>query len=94
MEVIVFPRDYERNREFLNEEEKIYVRGRVSLSEDAQGKLICQRVVAFSQISNEIWIRFKDKDDFAQNESRVYSAIENSDGHDRIVIFLPGTKSH
>ena len=94
VEVIVFPRDYERNREFLNEEEKIYVRGRVSLSEDAQGKLICQRVVAFSQISNEIWIRFKDKDDFAQNESRVYSAIENSDGHDRIVIFLPGTKSH
>ncbi len=93
VEVIVFPRDYERNREFLNEEEKIYVRGRVSLSEDAQGKLICQRVVAFSQISNEIWIRFKDKDDFAQNESRVYSAIENSDGHDRIVIFCQAQKA-
>ena len=93
VEVIVFPRDYERNREFLNEEEKIYVRGRVSLSEDAQGKLICQRVVAFSQIPNEIWIRFKDKDDFAQNESRVYSAIENSDGHDRIVIFCQAQKA-
>lgn len=93
VEIIVFPRDYEKNREFLNEEEKIYVRGRVSLSEDAQGKLICERVVAFSQIPNEIWIRFKDKDEFTQNESRVYSAIENSDGHDRIVIFCQAQKA-
>ncbi len=93
VEIIVFPRDYEKNREFLNEEEKIYVRGRVSLSEDAQGRLICERVVAFSQIPNEIWIRFKDKDEFTQNESRVYSAIENSDGHDRIVIFCQAQKA-
>ena len=93
VEIIVFPRDYEKNREFFNEEEKIYVRGRVSLSEDAQGKLICERVVAFSQIPNEIWIRFKDKDEFTQNESRVYSAIENSDGHDRIVIFCQAQKA-
>ena len=53
VEVIVFPRDYEKYREYLNEDEKIYVRGRVSLSEDAKGKLICERVVAFSQIPKE-----------------------------------------
>ena len=47
VEVIVFPRDYEKYREYLNEDEKIYVRGRVSLSEDAKGKLICEKVVAF-----------------------------------------------
>ncbi len=93
VEIIVFPRDYERNRNFLNEDEKIYVRGRVSLSEDAQGKLICERVVAFSQIPNEIWIRFEDKEEYEKNESRVYSAIENSDGHDRIVIFCQAQKA-
>lgn len=93
VEIIVFPRDYEKNREFLNEEEKVYVRGRVSASEDAQAKLICEKVVAFSQIPKEIWIRFPDKDDFLKNESKVYQCIENSDGKDQIVIFCQAQKA-
>ncbi len=93
IEVIVFPKDYERNREFLNEEEKIYIRGRVSASEDAQAKLICEKVVAFSQIPKEIWIRFATKDDFMKNESKVYQCIENSDGNDHVVIFCQSPKA-
>lgn len=92
VEIIVFPRDYEKNREFLNEEEKIYVRGRVSASEDTQAKLICEKVVAFSQIPKEIWIRFTDKKQFLENESKVYQCIENSDGSDRIIIYCQAEK--
>ncbi len=93
VEVIVFPRDYEKYREYLNEDEKIYVRGRVSLSEDAKGKLICEKVVAFSQIPKEVWIRFDDKETFMKNENRVYQAIENSDGQDRVVIYCQAQKA-
>ena len=91
--MIVFPRDYEKYREYLNEDEKIYVRGRVSLSEDAKGKLICEKVVAFSQIPKEVWIRFDDKETFMKNENRVYQAIENSDGQDRVVIYCQAQKA-
>ena len=93
VEIVVFPRDYEKNREFLNEDEKIYVRGRVSASEDTQAKLICEKVVAFSQIPKEIWVRFADKEQFLNNESKVYQCIENSDGSDQIVIFCQKEKA-
>ncbi|MCX4384161.1 MAG: OB-fold nucleic acid binding domain-containing protein, partial [Parabacteroides distasonis] len=35
VEVIVFPRDYEKNREYLEEENKIFIRGRVSEEDEA-----------------------------------------------------------
>ena len=93
MEVIVFPRDYERSREILNTDEKVYIRGRVSASEDTQAKLICEKVTAFSQVPREIWIRFATKEAFLENESKVYQCIENSDGSDPVVIFCQSPRS-
>ena len=41
VEVIVFPRDYEKNREYLEIDKKIFVKGRVSEEEERPSKLIC-----------------------------------------------------
>ena len=49
VEVLVFPNDYEQYRAFLEEDQKIYVRGRVSVSEEEDSKLICQQIVPFGQ---------------------------------------------
>ena len=35
VEVVVFPRDYERNQNYLNEDSKVFVKGRVSEEDDA-----------------------------------------------------------
>ena len=40
VEVLIFPRDYEKNRELLIEDEKVFVQGRVSIGDDPAGKLI------------------------------------------------------
>ncbi len=93
VEVIVFPRDYEKNREYLVEDNKVYIRGRVSSSDDAAAKLICEKIIPFSQIPREVWIRFDDKDSFLMKEKRIYELIENSDGNDAIVIFCQKEKA-
>ena len=93
LEIIIFPRDYEKNREFLDEENKIYVKGRVNASEDTQAKLICEKIVAFSQIPKEVWIRFPDKDSFLSVEKQVYETIDNSDGNDKVIIFCQKEKA-
>ncbi len=49
VEVIVFPRDYERYHALLNDDEKIFVRGHVSIEEDKDGKLICERIHSFAE---------------------------------------------
>ena len=49
VEIMVFPRDYEKYGSLLNEEAKIFVRGRVSAEEDKDGKVICEQIVSFEE---------------------------------------------
>lgn len=49
VEVVVFPGEYERYGPLLTEDAKIFVRGRVNLEEDKDGKLICEQIVSFEE---------------------------------------------
>ena len=53
VEVVVFPQDYEKHQKYLTEEQKVYIRGRVSASEDQQAKLVCERIIPFDEIPKE-----------------------------------------
>ena len=93
VEVVVFPRDYERNSRKLVEENKVFVRGRVSLEEDKDGKLICERITAFDEIPRKLWIKFKDKEDYQQGEEELLSLLADSDGNDSVVIYIESLKA-
>ena len=54
VEVIIFPRDYEKYQQYLGEDQKIYIRGRVSASDDQQAKLVCEKILPFDEIPKEI----------------------------------------
>ena len=60
VEVVVFPRDYERNQNYLNEDSKVFVKGRVSEEDDAPSKLICETIIPFEQTKRELWIQYGD----------------------------------
>ena len=47
VETIVFPRPYEESGALLEEDGKVFVRGRVSLEDEKDGKLICEKVWPF-----------------------------------------------
>lgn len=49
VEIVVFPRDYEKYNALLNEDAKIFVKGRVSVEEDKDGKVICEQIVSFEE---------------------------------------------
>ena len=87
VEVVVFPRDYEKYKEYLQEENKVFIRGRVSEEDDAPSKLICESVVPFSQTRKELWLQYADKDTFLAQEQMLYDLIGNSDGRDEVVIY-------
>jgi DNA polymerase-3 subunit alpha len=50
VEVIVFPNDYEKYSSLLNEDEKIFIRGRANVEEDKDAKLICSRICTFDEV--------------------------------------------
>ncbi|MBO4981996.1 MAG: DNA polymerase III subunit alpha, partial [Lachnospiraceae bacterium] len=49
VEIVVFPKDYERYSAILAEDAKIFVKGRVSVEEDKDAKLICEQIVTFEE---------------------------------------------
>ena len=93
VEVIIFPNDFEKHQRYLNEEQKVYIRGRVSASEDQQAKLICEKIIPFDDISKEVWIRFDSKADYMKRESELYQMLEPETGGDSVVIFCAKEKA-
>ena len=87
VEVVVFPRDYEKNRDYLEADSKVFVRGRVSEEDDKPSKLICEKIIPFEQTKKELWIQFPDKETFLDQEQIVYGNLADSDGNDEVVIY-------
>ncbi|MCI8771237.1 MAG: DNA polymerase III subunit alpha [Lachnospiraceae bacterium] len=87
VEVIVFPKDYERIKDILNPESKLFVKGRVNLEEDRGGKLICQKIIPFDQIPCELWIRFPDIETFQMEEEKLYQVLLPFDGKDTVCVY-------
>ncbi len=61
VEVLVFPKDFEANRDLLENDAKLFIRGRVSLGDEPVGKLICEQVIPFDSIPKELWLQFPDR---------------------------------
>ena len=93
VEVVVFPRDYEKYRLYLEEENKVFIRGRVSEEDDAASKLICEAVIPFDRTKKELWLQYADKEDYLKEESRLFDIIGSSDGEDAVVIFCKAERA-
>ena len=88
VEVIVFPRDYEANRDLFTEDSKLFIRGRVSIGDDPVGKLVCEQVIPFDSIPKELWLQFPDMETYQSGEQRLLTSLRSSEGKDRVVIYL------
>lgn len=93
VEVIIFPRDYERNASNIVVDNKVFVRGKVNAEEDKAGKVICERIIPFESLDKELWIKFENKELFQKMEAKLYDVIKESDGNDGIVIYIEDIKA-
>ena len=92
-EVIVFPRDYEKNSDKLLEDNKVFVRGRVSLEEERDGKLICEKITAFDEIPRKLWIKFPSKEEYESRSKELLDLLAGSDGKDSVIIYIEEIKA-
>ena len=73
LEIIVFPRDYEKYRNYFTNEARIFVEGRATVEEEKNGKLILQRAYSFDETKQEPCIMEK---------------LRASDGQDDVVVYI------
>ena len=88
VEVIVFPKDYEKYQNLLKEDEKVFVEGRTSVEEDKDGKLILERIRSFDDIARKLWIQFDSLESYKERQDELFKVLETSDGKDHVIIYL------
>ena len=93
VEVIVFPKDYEKYRSLLDEEKKVFIKGHVNAEDDRPSKLVCERVWAFEEVPKELWIQFATLEDFKARERELYDILRTSDGKDHVVLYIRSPKA-
>lgn len=88
VEVIVFPKDYEKNRSVMEEEQKVFIRGRVAVEEDKPAKLICSSILSFDNLERELWVQFGTKGEYLQKEPELFRILSGYDGRDSVSVYL------
>ena len=93
VEVMVFPKDYERSKMFLNEDSKVFVKGRVSEEDGGASKLICETIIPFEDVPCELWVQFADIPSYQAEEAQLFEMLKHSEGTDRVVIYCAKEKA-
>ncbi|HPU64153.1 MAG TPA: OB-fold nucleic acid binding domain-containing protein, partial [Mobilitalea sp.] len=93
VEVIIFPKDFEKYKSILEIDNKVFIRGRATTEEDKDAKLICQEIIPFDAVPREIWIRFSDVSEYLKAEKELFKLLKSYDGNDSVVIYCEKEKA-
>ncbi len=93
VEVIVFPGQYERFGRDIAEDNKVFIRGRVSIEEDKDGKLICEQITPFENVARKLWVKFSTRQEYEAHKDELFDALRQSEGKDSVVIYVADPKS-
>lgn len=92
VEVIVFPKAYEKCASSLVEDAKVFIKGRVSVEEEKDAKLLMESAITFDNVPKTLWVKFANEADYNEREPLLLETIAESDGRDEVGIFLADTK--
>lgn len=93
VEIVVFPRDYEKNAQLMEVDDKVFIQGRVSAEDEKASKLICENIRSFDDVPSELWVQFATKEEFLSKEEDFYRLLNDSDGRDSVVVYIRSPKA-
>ena len=89
VEVLLFPRDYERYRDRINPEARLFITGRVSVSDDdTEGKLICEQLKPIRTVERVLWVQYKNRAEYDKDIANLMLDLGGSEGEDLVKIYL------
>lgn len=92
VEIIVFPKDYEKYRSAIIDDAKVFVRGRVNVTDSDGAKVICESITSFENMPSDLWIRFADKEQYNEMSEEIDKLLRASDGRDNVILYLTKEK--
>jgi DNA polymerase-3 subunit alpha len=104
VEIVVFPKHYERYKQILEEDAKLIIEGRISIQEDQDAKVILDKMYAFEEqkpivgtpidTGSKVWIKFKNDDQYVDTYMRVEDVLNscNEGSHEVLFYIEEGNK--
>ena len=86
VEIILFPRDYQKYRDVLVADTPLYVKGRASVSEES-GKLVAEEIIPMDQVPKEVWIQVENVGVFQEKQQALYDIIRQHSGERGLVVY-------
>ena len=93
VEVVAFPKVFESAKEFLEEDRKLFVKGRIQKKDEGEAKLIAERIIAFENLPKEIWIQFANKKAYEEKEEELRHILKERPGDTEVILFLKEEKA-
>ena len=93
VEVVAFPKIFESAKEFLEEDRKLFVKGRIQKKDEGEAKLIAERIIAFENLPKEIWIQFANKKAYEEKEEELRHILKERPGDTEVILFLKEEKA-
>ncbi len=93
VEVIVFPRTYEKCRSLIEEDARVFISGRASVEEEGDAKLLANTIRGFDDLPRDVWIRFGTKEEYNGKRNLLFSLLPEERGGDEVVIYVSAPKA-
>ena len=93
VEVLVFPRDYEKYKELFTEDRKVFIKGRTSIGDDPQGKVILESLLPFDAAPRELWLQFDNKEAYETYSEQLSGILRQADGTSRVILYLKAERA-
>ena len=88
VEVVAFPKVYEKYSKVISEDAKLFVRGRVSAEDEKASKLIGEEIWTFDEIPSDVWIQFDTMQEYEAAEPGLLDMVAGQSGKDELVAYV------
>lgn len=88
IEVVVFPKVYEKYRKNLGIDKKVLIYGKVNLVEEEDAKLLADTIEVLELKSDELWLQFKNRKEYDEMIGELLTVFATFEGRDEIIIYL------
>jgi DNA polymerase-3 subunit alpha len=93
IEVVIFPNSFEKYETILQEDSKIFIKGRVNVAEETAAKLICETVIAFEDMPKKVWIQYPNLEAYQQQVEELLHTLSDFKGNHSVTIYLSEQKA-
>ena len=87
VEIIIFPRDFEKYKNFIEEGRKYIVTGKASLEENDDAKLIAGKIIPFEEVPREVWLQFDNRAKLEEIEEGINEVFINNRGNAKVMLY-------